>query len=133
MFRVGTIELKLCLQRHSVSHTSVDALLDGISRRVDEVVLEFQDELIAGVCYGEVVREYSEQTFGFSILRIGFQLEELSKGVQLDVQEIWIICLKWTFAKIDPFFILLHLKVWMWVSEGLVCKTFPVNRKGLGP
>ena len=55
--RVGAVELQLSLQRHSVGQTTLQTLFDTVTRRVDVIVEELENEIVARVRDGEVLGE----------------------------------------------------------------------------
>jgi hypothetical protein len=50
--------------------------LNAVAGRVDEVIKEFENELITGVSDWEILTEHFEQSLRCAILGIRFQLEE---------------------------------------------------------
>ena len=90
VFRVGTVEFHLRLHRHAVSKTTLKTLLDGITRRVDEVVQELKYETVASVCDREVLLEHLVQTIVLTLLRRSVQLKEVLERLKLHVKEIRI-------------------------------------------
>ena len=49
MLRICAVELQLCLQRHAVCQPSVETFVDRVAGRVDEVVYEFEYEIVSGI------------------------------------------------------------------------------------
>ena len=77
MLRICAVELQLCLQRHAVCQPSVETFVDRVAGRVDEVVYEFEYEIVSGIGDGEYLLEYFEQSFITAVFRCGVQLEEI--------------------------------------------------------
>ena len=88
---IRAVQLQLRLQRHAVRQTTLNAFLNAVAWRIDEVVEEFENELISGVRDGEVLTEHLEQSLRSAVFRVGFQLEKLLKRTELNVQEIWML------------------------------------------
>ena len=55
MIRVSTIQLHLSLQWNTICKSSLQALIDAITRRVNIVVKELKHEVITRVCYREIL------------------------------------------------------------------------------
>ena len=55
MFRVGAIEFHLRLERHTVCEAALQALLDGISGRIDEIIKKLEHEIVPRVGDGEIL------------------------------------------------------------------------------
>jgi hypothetical protein len=87
---VGAVELQLGLQRHAVGQTALDALVDAVSGRIDEVIQELQHELVAGVRDGEILTEHLEKAFALAMFGEGLDLEEVLKTLQLDIEKVGI-------------------------------------------
>ena len=77
VLRIGAVELQLGLQRHAVSEPSVETFVYRVARGVDEVVHELEYEVVSGVCDGEYLLEYFEQSFITAVFRCSVQLEEV--------------------------------------------------------
>ena len=88
VFRIGAIQFQFGLEGHTVGQPAFDALIDGVARGVDEIVQKLQHELVSRIGDGKVFAEYLKQAFRFTVLRVGFQLEKLLEGAQLDVQKV---------------------------------------------
>ena len=73
---IGAVQLQLGLQRHAVRQATLQTFLNAVAGRVDEVIKEFENELITSVRDGEILTEHFEQSLRGAILRIRFQLEE---------------------------------------------------------
>ncbi len=98
---IGAVQLQLGLQRHAVGEAALDALIDAVAGRIDEVVQELQHELVARVRDGEVLAEYLEEAFLLAVLGERVDLEELLEALELDVEEIGIIDTDLAGAEID--------------------------------
>ena len=90
MIWVGAVKFHLCLQRNTVSQSSLEALVDGVARRIDIVVEEFKNEVITSIGDWEVLREHLIQAIVLSFLRRSVQLQEIAERLQLHVEEIRI-------------------------------------------
>ena len=86
---VRAVELQLGLEGHAVGQTHVQTFVDAVAGRVDEIVYEFEDEVVPGVGDGENL-EYFEQSFITAVFRCGVQLEEVLERLQLYLQEIGV-------------------------------------------
>ena len=91
VIRIGAVQFQAGLQRYAVGQSAFDALLDGVARRIDEIVNKLQYKLVSRVCYGEVLAESLVESFVFSFVRFGFELEEIPERFDLDVQKIGIV------------------------------------------
>jgi hypothetical protein len=90
MVGVGAIEFQLCLEGHAVCQSTFQTLFDGIARRVDIIVQEFQHEIVTRIRDGEVLREDLVQAVVLAKLGRSIQLEEILERLQLHFQEIGI-------------------------------------------
>jgi hypothetical protein len=63
MLRIGAVQFEFGFQRNAVCKAEFYALIDGIARRIYEVVEELQNEVIARIGDGEVLSEYFEEPF----------------------------------------------------------------------
>ena len=90
MIWVGAVKFHLCLQRNTVSQSSLEALVDGVARRIDIVVEEFKNEVITSIGDWEVLREHLIQAIVLSFLRRSVQLQEIAERLQLHVEKIRI-------------------------------------------
>ena len=90
VFWVGAIKLELGLQWNTVGQTTLNALCNAVSRWVDEIVKEFQHELVSRVRDREILIEHLKKALCIAVLRLGFKLEELAEGPELDVEKIRI-------------------------------------------
>lgn len=91
VLRVVAGEFQLGLQRDAVGETTLDALLDGVAGRVDEVVKKLKGEVVAGIRNGEVLPEDFEETLVKTVVRVGLNLEEILERLDLDVKEVRIL------------------------------------------
>ena len=87
MLGVRAVEFQLGLEGHAVGQTHVQTFVDAVAGRVDEIVYEFEDEVVPGVGDGENLLEYFEQSFITAVFRCGVQLEEVLERLQLYLQE----------------------------------------------
>ena len=79
MVRVGTVELQFCLQGHTVGETALQTLVDGVAGRVDIVIEELKDEVVASIRNREILGKHLEETLIFSFFRWSVELEEVLK------------------------------------------------------
>ena len=92
MVLIRAIQLHLSLQGNAISQAPLKALVYGVTRRIDIIVEELKDEVIARVCNGEVLGEHLIQTVILTFLRRRVKLQEVAKRPQLNVKEIreWV-------------------------------------------
>jgi hypothetical protein len=88
---IGAIELQFRLEGDAVCEAALDALVNRVAGRVDEVIEELQHELVTGVRDGEVLAEDLEETLVVPVLGEGVDLEELLEALELDLEEVGII------------------------------------------
>ena len=74
MVGVGAVQFHLCLQGYAVGQATLQALVDGVAGRVDEVVQELKNEIITRVGDREVLGEHLIQTVILAFLRRSIQL-----------------------------------------------------------
>ena len=86
---IRTGELELCLEGHTIGQPTAKAFLNGVLRRIDIVVEEFEDEVIARIGNREVLVEDAVESFALTRLGSCVQLEEVAEGLQLDLEEVW--------------------------------------------
>jgi hypothetical protein len=64
-------------------------------RRVNVIVQELKDEVVARVGDGEILRKHFIEAFVFAILRGSIELEEVSERLELHLQKVrerkWIL------------------------------------------
>jgi hypothetical protein len=90
MFLIVAGKSELCLQRNAIGKATFDALLNAIAGSVDVVVKKFECKIASGVCDGEVFGKDLVEAFVFSVVGIGFQLEEILERLKLNIQKIRI-------------------------------------------
>ena len=90
MLVVGAVELQLGLEGHTVGQAALQTLLDGVAGRVDIIVQELQNEIVASVRDGEVLAEDFVESVVLAEFRWSIQLEEVLERLQLHLQEIGI-------------------------------------------
>ena len=73
MLGVRAVEFQLGLEGHAVGQTHVQTFVDAVAGRVDEIVYEFEDEVVIT-----------------AVFRCGVQLEEVLERLQLYLQEIGV-------------------------------------------
>ena len=74
MVGVGTVKLHLSLQGYAICQTALETLVNGVTRRVDIVIQELKDEVVARVADREVLREHLIETVILAFLRRSVQL-----------------------------------------------------------
>ena len=79
VLRIRAVQLQLRLQRHAVRQAALNAFLNAVAWGINEVIEEFENELISGVRDGEVFTKHLEQSLRCAVFRVRFQLEELLK------------------------------------------------------
>ncbi len=77
MLVVRAIEFQLGFQRNTIRKSALEALLDRITRRVDVVVDELQNEVVPGVRDGEVLLKHLVEAFVLAVLGRGVHLEKI--------------------------------------------------------
>ena len=77
MVRIGAIQLQLGLQRNAVGQTPFKTLRNAVLRRVYVVVQKLEDEIVARVCNGEILREDLIQTLFLTLLRGRVKLQKI--------------------------------------------------------
>ena len=87
-------------QRNTVGQTTLDALLDGVAGRIDEIVKKLEGEIITGIRNREVLLEDPEESLVQTIVGIGLYLEEILERFQLNIQEVRIFVLAYR-CKVD--------------------------------
>ncbi len=68
---VGAVELELGLEWHTVGEATVEAFIDSVARRVDEIVKKFKDKVIPRVRDGEILGKNFIESLVFSFLSWG--------------------------------------------------------------
>ena len=63
MIGVCTVQLQLGFQRHTVGQTALETLFDRVTRRIDIIIEEFENEVVASVGYREVFCKNFEKAF----------------------------------------------------------------------
>ena len=86
--RVGARQLQLRLQGHAVGQTPFQTFVDGVTRRINVIVEEFQHKIVARVRDGEILCEYLIQSLILALFRRSVQLQEVAKLIQLYLKEI---------------------------------------------
>ncbi len=88
---VGAVELEFRFQRDVVSQAHVKALVHRVARRVDEIIDELQNEIVAGISDREYLLENLVESLVLAVFRRRLQLEEVLERLQLDFQKIGIV------------------------------------------
>jgi hypothetical protein len=68
MIGVGTVKFEFCLQWNTVGVSTVETFLYSVARRVDEIIKEFKDKVVASVRDGEILAENFIESLVFSFL-----------------------------------------------------------------
>jgi hypothetical protein len=76
---VITVELEFCLQWDTICQTALQALLDRVTWRVDIVVDELQNEIVSGVCDGEILLKHFVKALVLTILGRSVHLKEITE------------------------------------------------------
>ena len=87
---ICAFELQLCLQRHTLSQTTLQTLLNGVTRRVDIVIEKFEFEIVSCVSDWEVLAENTVETLVLAVLCCCIHLEEIPERFELYLQQIRI-------------------------------------------
>ena len=74
MVRICAIQLHLGLQRYAIGQTAFKTLINRVARRVDIVVQELKNEIIARISDREVLGEHLIQTVVLTFFRWCVQL-----------------------------------------------------------
>ena len=85
---VRTVKFQLRLQRHRIGKAVLQTLLDGVTRRIDVIVKELQNEVVAGIGYREVLGEHLIETLVVTFFRGSVKLKEVLERLQLHLEEI---------------------------------------------
>ena len=88
---VFAAQLHLGLQWHTVCEATLNALLYGITRRIDVIIQEFKFKIISRIRDGEILFKYLEQTFIKAVVRVGLYLEKVFERLDLNVEKIRVI------------------------------------------
>ena len=68
MVGVGTVELELSLEGDAVGQAPVEALLHCVARRIDKIIKEFKDKVVASVRNREILAKHFIESLVFSFL-----------------------------------------------------------------
>jgi hypothetical protein len=74
---IGTIELQLRLEWHTVCQATLQTLLNGVTRRINVVIEELEYEVISCVGDWEVLLKNAIETLVLAVLCGGIHLEEI--------------------------------------------------------
>ena len=77
MIGIGAIEFQLSLQGYAIGQTTLQALIDGVTGRVNIVIQELKNKVVTRVGDREVLCEHLIQTVILAFLRRSVQLEEV--------------------------------------------------------
>ena len=90
VIRVGTAQLKLSLERHTIRIPAFETFFDAVARRVDVVVEELESEIIAGVRNWEVFCKHLVKPLVSTLFRRSVELEKVSERLKLHFQKVRI-------------------------------------------
>ena len=92
VFMIGVVatQFQFCLQGHTVGEVTLQTLLDGIARGVNEIIEKLQIKVVARVVNREILREDLVQTVILPQLRRSIQLEEVLERLQLHFQKVGV-------------------------------------------
>ena len=88
---VFTAQLHLGFQRYTVGQAAFDALLDGVTGRINVIIQEFKFEIVSRIRDGKILFEDFVQAFVQTVVRIGFNLEEVFERLDLNIEKIRVI------------------------------------------
>ena len=88
MVGVGAVQFKLGLKGYAIGQATLQTLLDGVTGRVDIVIQELKDEIVARIGDREVLGEHLIQTVVHAFLRRSVQLQEVLERLKLYIQEV---------------------------------------------
>lgn len=91
VFGIRAVKLQLGLQRDTVGQPPLNAFIKGITWRIDKIIQELQYKIIPGICDGEILGKDLVQALTNPVLRIGFQLEKVPEGLQLNIKKVGIL------------------------------------------
>jgi hypothetical protein len=74
---IGTIELQLRFEWHTIGKATLQTLLDSVARRIDVVVEKLEYEVVSCVGDWEILLEYTIETLVLAVLCCGIHLEEI--------------------------------------------------------
>ena len=100
---VGAGESQLGLERHAEGEAALNAFLNAVARGVDIIVKEFKDEIVSRVGDGEVLGEHLVKAFVLPVVGVGFQLEEVFEGLELNIEEVGIFVRFLDGREVDSF------------------------------
>jgi len=84
-------EAEFGFQRYGEGQTLRNALLYGMLRRIESELDEFQRVALTTVIDREVLAEHRLQTNILPFFRRNVILNEVMKGLELDIQEVWVV------------------------------------------
>jgi hypothetical protein len=85
---IVTAETQLGFQRNSIRKSTFHTLLYRIAGRINKVIEEFEYKNVAGIGDRKVLFEYFKESFVVTLVGRSFQLEEILKGLDLNLQQI---------------------------------------------
>ncbi len=103
MFRVRAVEFQFCLQRDAEGEAPLDALVDGVTRRVNGIVEKLEHKVIPGIGNGEVIHEDLIKALSPPVLGCSSELEKLGKRFKLNLKKIRVFKLLFLGCEIDSF------------------------------
>ena len=91
VLRVGARQPELCLERDVVGQSALQAFLDRVLGRIDEIVDELKLVVVPRVLDGENLLEYLIQAFVFPVLGSGLKLEKILERLELYLEKVRIL------------------------------------------
>ena len=79
MVRIRAVEFHLGLQGYTIGQAALQTLFDGVSGRVDVIIQELQNEIVARIGNRKVLCEHLIKTVVLAFLGGSIQLKEILK------------------------------------------------------
>jgi hypothetical protein len=102
MFLVVTAQAQFGLEWNGIGKSSFHTLINRVAGWIDEIIKELQHEDVAGIVDGKILFEYLEEALIVTLVRRGFQLEEILEGLDLDLKKIRSFCQMLYFTEMMP-------------------------------
>ena len=77
MIRICAVKFQLCLQGYTISQSTLQTLINGVTRRINIVIQELKNEIITCIGDREVFSKHLIQTVILAFLRGSIQLQEV--------------------------------------------------------
>ena len=91
MLGISARKAEFCLQRNTVGQASLKTFLDRILGRINEVIDKTKFIVVPRVLGRENLLEYLEQTLVAAAFGGGLQLEEVTEGLQMNLEKVRIL------------------------------------------